>query len=387
MEINTSKMLEERFTQKEIEGQPQLWQKVYALILNKENEIKGFVNRALGKSNIQVILTGAGSSAFIGEGLQGSIQQELGVPTSAVATTDIVTHPEVYFDGKRPILIISFARSGNSPESLATVQLADKLCGDKVFHIFITCNSEGQLMEYANKNKERCFGILLPEEAHDKSLAMTGSFTSMLLTALLITRKGDLKTLQQDVDHIVAQGNYILSNAKTIQNAINPNYDRVVFLGSGPLLGIARECHLKLQELTDGQLICKHDSFLGFRHGPRAVVNNNTLMVYLFCADPYIYQYEWDLAKSIDQDEREIRSLSLGLKKSDQLKNGVNLTVENLQDTGDVFRSIPATLIGQLLGMYKSLQLNLNPDNPSVSGAISRVVQGVHIYDYKPIEK
>jgi tagatose-6-phosphate ketose/aldose isomerase len=39
-------------------------------------------------------------------------------------------------------------------------------------------------------------------------------------------------------------------------------------------------------------------------------------------------------------------------------------------------------LPAQLIGLYKSLQLGLNPDMPSESGAISRVVKGVVIYPY-----
>jgi tagatose-6-phosphate ketose/aldose isomerase len=153
----------------------------------------------------------------------------------------------------------------------------------------------------------------------------------------------------------------------------------VVFLGSGSMLGIARECHLKLQELTDGQIICKFDSFLGFRHGPRAVTNEKTLLVYLFSPNDHVYKYEFDLASSIAKDSRNINCLTIGRPEEISLNSCLNLDLKLNPD--QELNIVPATLIGQILGYYKSLQLGLDPDNPSISGAISRVVEGVTIYE------
>lgn len=117
----------------------------------------------------------------------------------------------------------------------------------------------------------------------------------------------------------------ILLRQDLFENIANLPYERAVFLGSGPMLGIARECHLKVQELTDGQLVCKHDSFLGFRHGPRAVVNEQTLVVYLFSQDAHVYKYESDLAKSIAADVRNISTISLGESSSENFGNKFTL--------------------------------------------------------------
>jgi tagatose-6-phosphate ketose/aldose isomerase len=38
-------------------------------------------------------------------------------------------------------------------------------------------------------------------------------------------------------------------------------------------------------------------------------------------------------------------------------------------------------IVGQLLGLFTSLQLGLSPDDPSPSGVIHRVVEGVRVYD------
>lgn len=368
------------YTKQEIEGQPKLWQSVFSLIEKEEGAIKQFLNPLLNQNNLQIILTGAGSSAFIGEAAQGLVQKNTGCLTRAIATTDLVTHPELFFPkDAQPVLLVSFARSGNSPESVEAVNLADQFCKD-IYHLVITCNDEGELYKYASAGSKSAYAILLPEKANDKSLAMTGSFTSMLLSVLLVCSNQKISKLKSQVDKIKDQAQNILKNYKKLENFAQYSFDRVVFLGSGPMLGIARECHLKLQELTDGQIICKHDSFLGFRHGPRAVTNEKTLVVYLFSASKHVYRYERDLAVSIAQDPRNILSLSVGRKADDAVNSKLTLDLELEED--QEMNIIPATIIGQVLGYYKSLELGLNPDNPSVSGAISRVVRGVEIYEY-----
>ncbi|MDT0678567.1 SIS domain-containing protein [Autumnicola musiva] len=370
------------YTKEEILGQPTLWISVYQLILNNRNKISGFLEPLFQLKDLQIVLTGAGSSAFIGEAAQGLVQKNTGFNTKAIATTDIVTHPELFFQAEIPTLLISFARSGNSPESLETVGLADKFCKN-IHHLIISCNKDGKLAHYAYGNQERSYLVLLPEAANDKSLAMTGSFTSMLLSVLLISDIYNIAKREAEISQISKQAKILLDQSDVIKKIAKSNFDRVVFLGSGPMLGIARECHLKLQELTDGQIICKHDSFLGFRHGPRAVTNENTLLVYLFSASDFVHRYEVDLAMSIAEDIRNIKCLSIGRPENKKLNSCLNIDLH--LEENQKLNIIPTTLIGQLLGYYKSLQKGLNPDNPSISGAINRVVQGVTIYNKQNI--
>lgn len=382
MKKNNFDSIKDSHTKTEIEGQPKLWDQVYELLVNKEDEIQAFLLPLFSLGNLQIILTGAGSSAFIGEAAQGVVQKNTGCNTRAIATTDLITHPELYFRSNLPTLLISFARSGNSPESLETVKLANEYCNE-IYHLIISCNQEGELMKYAAKNKNNSFAILLPEACNDKSLAMTGSFTCMLLSILLV---GDLKSLNNrkpEIEQIIEQGEFILNSFQEIKKITAKDFNRVVFLGSGSMLGIARECHLKLQELTDGQIICKFDSFLGFRHGPRAVINEKTLLVYLFSPSDHVYQYELDLASSIAKDSRNMNCLTIGRSEEISLKLCLNLDLK--LNPEQELNIVPATLIGQILGYYKSLQLGLDPDNPSISGSISRVVQGVTIYEFPKI--
>jgi len=172
-------------TAREIAGQPDLWSAVWDALQQSYGSIRLFIDDFIARRECDIILTGAGTSAFIGEILAGWLDGTTGLRFRAAATTDIVTHPHLVLNRTRPTLLVSFARSGNSPESVATMELANQLCRN-VAHLVITCNPEGQLVKRISSNNGVSF--LLPPEADDKSLAMTGSFTSMLLAGLLISR-------------------------------------------------------------------------------------------------------------------------------------------------------------------------------------------------------
>jgi tagatose-6-phosphate ketose/aldose isomerase len=366
-------------TAAEISGQPELWEEVFKLTLEQQQALQSYLSPLLALPDIRIILTGAGSSAFIGDSVRGILQSETKKLTQAIATTDLVTNPELFFLKEMPTLLISFARSGNSPESLETINLANACC-QQIFHLIITCNKNGKVLQ--NAEKENYYAFILPEAANDKSLVMTGSFTSMLLSVLLFSRLSILSSQKAELDHMKANATLLLSKyLPSIKNIAATKYERVIFLGSGALLGIARECQLKLQELTDGKVICKYDSFLGFRHGPRVVTNERSLIVYLFSNNDHVFQYEKDLVDAIDKDSTNCPTISVG-RKMTGLKNSIlDIEFDNSMVSPGDFYFIPVTLIGQLLGFYMAIELGLHPDNPSVSGAINRVVQGVTIYN------
>ena len=369
------------YTAVEIGGQPQLWLKTYLYLYNIRDQLASFLNPLLEKKNLHIILTGAGTSAFIGDVLQGIMQKSMGVITRSIATTDIVTHPEHYFLRDQPTLLISFARSGNSPESVKAVELANEVCND-IYHLIITCNSDGQLVKQAQQSN--AFVFLLPPEANDQSLAMTGSFTSMLLSGILIARLNEIERLQEQVRLASQYGQVILNEfAEPLQKAAQLDFVRAVFLGSGIFQGVARESHLKLQELTDGHVICKFDTFLGFRHGPKAVITPNTLMVYILSNQPYAHLYEKDLIDSVYAGQKGILGIGISEHPVDDIRTDLSVVMSrNGKSMDEEFLAPVSVLPAQMIGFYKSLHLGLKPDSPSESGAISRVVQGVKLYPY-----
>jgi tagatose-6-phosphate ketose/aldose isomerase len=368
------------YTEREIWGQPDLWQKVYDLVQQEKNSLISFLQDVVSNKDLNIILTGAGSSAFIGLSLIGTYKRNLQKQTTAIATTDLVTHPLDFLNPDVPVLLISFARSGNSPESVAAVQIADQVC-PKVSHLIITCDPQGELANYKTKSPKYIF--VLPGEANDKSLAMTGSYSSMLLAGLLIARINEIEKLNTQIQTLRNYAAKLLAHSSAFRQIAELNFERAVFLGSGPLYGTATESHLKLQELTNGMVICKKDSFLGFRHGPKVVVDATTLVFMLFSNQSYVMDYEIDLLNELSAGQKPL--YMVGLIESGTLNQQLDKLFE-LSETGvqldEDFLPVCSVLPAQMIGYFKSLQLGLNPDNPSASGAISRVVKGVVIYPY-----
>jgi tagatose-6-phosphate ketose/aldose isomerase len=367
-------------TASEIAAQPELWLKIYGQILKDKNRISSFLDVTLPEVE-KIILTGAGTSAFIGISLHGAFNRSLKIHTDAVATTDLVSHPGEYFFSHETIMIVSFARSGNSPESIAVVDLADKLCR-KCFHFIITCDESGDLATH--KTNSTKFIVVLPPGANDKSLAMTGSYSGMLLTGFLIARLNEIEKLAPQVNILAQYGKKILDKyAPELMKIASLDFKRVVFLGSGPFYGTATESQLKLQELTDGNIICKNDSYLGFRHGPKAVTNENTLMVFIFSNNPYVHLYERDLVLSMKKGKKALYAIGISESPVSELEFDLAINLSGSADPIDEeLLTVCYILPGQLLGLFKSVDLGLNPDNPSESGAISRVVEDVTIYSY-----
>lgn len=365
------------YTAIEICQQPELWLKIYGLIRSQEHALREFLSEAPAFERI--ILTGAGTSAFIGMSLRGVFQRTTGKIVEAVPTTELVSHPRDFFLKSIPTLLISFARSGNSPESVAATYLADRCC-EICAHLIITCNADGALAKL--KVKGRKYIITLPPEANDQSLAMTSSYSGMLLTGKLVAHIDNLTSTEKSVQVIARYGlKSINLFSDEIQAIATQNFKRAVFLGSGPQLGTATEAQLKLQELSDGQVICKNDSFLGFRHGPKAVVDETTLVVYFLSNDPYVSQYERDLVLAMRKGKRPLTEIIVAEKRVNELSVDYQFTFsDDVVQVDEDFLAISNIVVAQLLGFYKSIALGLKPDTPSDSGAISRVVEGVHIY-------
>ena len=227
-------------------------------------------------------------------------------PFEAISTTDIVSAPEQFLFKEKPTLIISYARSGNSPESVAACELCDQFI-DNTYHLIITCNKDGMLAKMDNIDKRR-YVLLMPEETNDKSFAMTSSFSSMLLATAIIF---NLDNRKLEVAIIISNKILSCELLEKIEALIQKNLNRVVCLGSGGLLGIAREASLKILELSNGQLDCYFESPLGFRHGPKLVVDNYTLVLLLGSNDGYTQQYDSDLLKEVKSDRKAENIINL----------------------------------------------------------------------------
>src|SRR5437868_608723 len=121
-----------------------LLRKTHERLIAQSYSVEYFLGPLLDRPASRVILAGAGTSSFIGECLAPWLAARLPCRVEAIPTTDLVCAPYLYFAADAPTLLLSFGRSGNSPESVAAVDLANELVRD-IHHLAITCNPEGAL--------------------------------------------------------------------------------------------------------------------------------------------------------------------------------------------------------------------------------------------------
>ena len=361
----------EPWTRREILQQPATLRATQALLDERRERIESFLSPLLAHAETRIVLAGAGTSAFIGESLAPWLSAQLGRCVEAVPTTDLVSAPDLYFQADRPTLLVSFGRSGNSPESIAAVELADASLGT-VRHLVITCNPEGALASSAGGNAEV---IVLPAATHDRGFAMTSSFTAMLYAALAVfTGLGAMAARNQAI--VDAVGDMLERAEATVTALAQRDFDRVVYLGSGVFKGLAREAALKLLELTDGGMVTMFDSTMGFRHGPKTVVNDRTLVVVFVSNDPLTRRYDLDLIAELRRDGRSGALLAVSAQPIDRDA----LVVRGLAGAADVDLLFAYIVPAQLFALRASIERGLTPDQPNASGTVSRVVQGVRIH-------
>lgn len=378
--VNTLQVKGGLITAREIEGQPELWRKVFNEIEAKKVIIREFLDAHI-RPGTKIILTGAGSSAFIGTSLQGAYRRNFNRPAAAIATTDLLTHPLDYINPADHHLIVSFARSGDSPESTGALEVLNKVCPE-ISHLIITCNKEGKLVrEIQGKS---VLPVTLPPDSNDQGLAMTGSFTSMLLAGLLISNIDRIQSLGNTINRLCHYaGSLLKEHLHTFEELAALDFDRALFLGSGPLLGCAIESHLKLQELTNGKIICKFDSFLGLRHGPKVVINSRSLVIALLSNNPHSNRFEMDLLSDICRlPSAKTVIISESHRSEGYIRDQIYLSEVPDALVSEDFLPVLMVIPAQLVGFFKSLNLNLNPDSPAENNVITRVVTGVTVYPF-----
>ncbi|MEO6104344.1 MAG: SIS domain-containing protein [Pseudoxanthomonas sp.] len=366
------------WTAREIEQQPRMLEKTHALLSAMRDQIEAFLTPLTGDANARVILAGAGTSSYIGQCLAPLLDRQLAARVDVVATTDLVSAPHLHLDRAQPLLLVSFGRSGNSPESLAAVELAESLVDD-VRHLVVTCNPQGALNRIPAR---RVMTLLLPEETHDSSFAMTSSFSCMAYATLLAF--SDAHALDERIGPIATATEEVIEQLlPSLQELALQGFDRVAYLGSGVLQGLAREAALKLGELTNGAVATCFESSLGFRHGPKTFVTDKTLVVVFVSNDPLTRRYDHDLLDELRQDGCAARIVEVTAQRRTQPAVD-SLLVPGMTAAADIDLLWPYVAIAQLYAFNASRALGLSPDNPNKAGVVNRVVQGVRIYPATP---
>lgn len=356
----TAQALDKWATWSEIRAQPSVWR---ALAGSCDfSAVRAWIAE---RKPDEVWFCGSGTSAYIGDILAAGLEGQRGpFRLRSVPATDLVARPQAYL-GQRQPLIVNFGRSGNSAETLGTLDALDALAASSP-RLNITCNASSQL---AKRTRSEDQAIILPDTAHDSGFAMTSSFTAMLLTALMLfdaSADGErLETAAQRFEAIFP----------AIQNAVGATPQRVAFVGSGAMTFAAREAALKVMELSAGQIPCLWDSILGFRHGPKSFVNDQTRLIVFSGYDSITSAYEADLIAELRAQFPHAPMTVIG--------PGGDVALDH--PDGPLWSVPHAVLFAQVAGVVWAEALGLNIDDPFAGqGTLTRVVAEVKLYEVSP---
>jgi tagatose-6-phosphate ketose/aldose isomerase len=372
-------------TPREIAQQPEAWRKVAALLEERGEELRRFAASSgmTGEEQAVVVLAGAGSSEFIGNAIAPVLRARLAREVLSIPTTHLVTHGRRLLVPGHPTVLLSFARSGNSPESLASCRLAAQTV-PRLRQLVITCNPSGELAKLG-RQEAGALCLLMPPETDDRSLAMTSSFSAMALAGIGLGYLDALTELREQVRRASLAGERIVHAYGDLLDGVAAlPFSRACYLGSGALHGTAQECSLKMQEMSSGRVAAQFNSYLGLRHGPQVFIDADCLVAAALSSDPTVRRYELDLLRELKAKRQGLATLLICDRAGEEL-GGLGTHLLELfpegEAVGDDFRVLTDVMVGQMLATFKSLRLGLSPDDPSPSGTIHRVVQGVRIYE------
>ena len=373
-------------TAKEILQQPKLWKEALTLFKDSEKDLLDFFSRINLNEEYRIIFTGAGTSEYVGNILEPFLNKNEKKEFESIATTDILNNPLNYFKKGKKTLIVSFARSGDSPESAGVIDIADKLI-DEVYHLFITCNKDGALAKRAVGN-EKIFLLLMPEESNDKGFAMTSSFSCMLLSGILAFSKNSEEVIEEMLKIIDIAEKELKNKYIEIKEIAEQEHKRIVVLGSGILKGLAQELSLKVMELSAGKIVSVSNTTLGFRHGPKAIVNNETIVFELINQDEYAVKYDEGLLEEMAEDKSADKLIAYNISSNDLIEESTYKVIKlDETDRQKIKNRELASLFiyliyGQIYAFFKSQYLGNTTDNPFPSGEVNRVVKKFKVHKF-----
>jgi glucosamine--fructose-6-phosphate aminotransferase (isomerizing) len=325
-------------TKKEILSQTQAWKGA----LREVGVKKAFLGRFDFTSPQQIIFIGCGSTYYLSLAAASLLQSETGLACRAVPAGEMLMYPETVYSGNNNILF-ALSRSGSTTETVRAIEQFKK---DKAGKVIAVTNYEKQPIQH---NADLVLSI---KEGQEESIAQTRSFCSMYfaITALAMTISGR-EELFMEMGKLPDLGDKLLHNyhiyAKDIGERID--IDRFYFLGSGHRYGLACEANLKMKEMTLTHTEAFH--FMEFRHGPKSMVNEKTIVIGLLSDSKR--EYEEKVLSEVEALGATI--ISVGEKDTD---------ISFRSDLPEQIRTILYLPVLQLIAFYRSLKKGLDPDKP-----------------------
>ena len=374
-----------QITTAEIKQQPELWRDTFNIYQSNKDAIEQFLAEAREMANgqrVSVVFTGAGTSDYVGDTCAPYLRHAGNTDVfdfKPIATTDIVSDPAGFLRAEDPTILVSFARSGNSPESLAAVEIAGKFVKNIKF-LNITCAPEGKLA-VESADDPRALPLLIPR-ANDKRFAMTVSYSCMTLLSTLIFDASSDEQKKAWIEQAALMGEEVVSREAEIADFLSGDFNRVTYLGSGSFVGLAQEAQLKILELAHGLVATSWDSCMGYRHGPKSFVDDKTLVFVFMNNNEYTRQYDLDILNEIDGDGIAAKTIAVQQDGATSFEHTA-FTFAGRDALPEGYLALPFVMVAQVISLLNSVRVNNTPDTPSPSGTVNRVVKGVTIHPFE----
>jgi D-galactosamine 6-phosphate deaminase/isomerase len=373
-------------TPREIWQQPDTWSKTYERCKERRAELDDVLRRAgIGRGNTSsptVYLVGAGTSDYTGRALAPLLRRRWSCEVWPIPSTTLLTEFEDFHRAGKEYLWISFSRSGQSPEGVALLEQALHRHRE-IRHLVITCNQEGPMAQLCLRHADRALALVLDEAVNDRGLAMTSSFTNMVLAGQCV---GHLEDFARFGDVVAEMGEigrrFLPVAAETAAAVALLGCTRACFVGAGVLRAVADESGLKVMELSAGKVTTLAETPLGLRHGPLSSVDGQTLFVAFLSSEARRRGYELDLLREIDRKRLGRVRVAVTAAAVEDMAPLVDhcLSLESAANFPDHYRPVLDVMLGQLIGLFASMRCGLKPDQPSPSGTITRVVASIKLY-------
>lgn len=370
-------------TPREIHQQPDTWRATLRRLTAAHSAIIDCLDAYCGAAGSsafpEVILVGAGTSDYIGKAVSRILRQRWKCGVLAVPSTELLTNMEDFVLPGKHYLFISFSRSGESSEGVAVLEQALARYPQQVRHILITCNASSTMAKLAG-----VFTIALDEAVNDRGLAMTSSFSNMVIAGQYLAYARTPASYEPLLQSLIEMGSALLPQAANMAaDLARQPFSRVCFLGTGSLQAVAEESALKVLELNAGRIATIAQSALGLRHGPMSFVNAETLIVAFLSGNQYRLHYELDLLEEIRRKDLAADMVLIAPRADTRVRQLTKnfLALDAPSGFPDACRPPIDVILGQLLGLFFAIENGITPDTPS-EGAISRVVSHVKIYPH-----
>jgi glucosamine--fructose-6-phosphate aminotransferase (isomerizing) len=293
---------------------------------------------------------GCGSTYYLSLTAASVFQTLAGRAARGVPAAELFLFPETWVPGDRAVCGIAVSRSGTTTE---TIRAADHLTETYNAQIaVVTCYNDTPL-------GERSSITLVSPKGYEESVAQTRSFSSMLVGSIaLAALAGGQVEYVDKLAALPSLGERLLERSRAMAQSLGEDLDlsQVFFLGSGPRYGLACEAMLKLKEMSLTTSEAYH--FLEFRHGPKSMVDESTLVVGLLSEEAR------EAETAVLNEMKQLGATILILAESGDGLSWADHVVCFESDLPELAR-LPLYLpVLQLFAFYRSVGKGLDPDAP-----------------------